>query len=119
MLPNGLKNLKDLKYLDLRGCDRLISMPVGLGQLTCLRKLNKLVVGKDKGRGIDDLKELALEGELSIAGLCNVKNSTEAKNANLIEKKNLRSLGLTWDSGKYWESTHRQLGKDEEIFDAL
>ncbi|KAK8562813.1 hypothetical protein V6N12_010883 [Hibiscus sabdariffa] len=116
MLPNGLKNLKNLKYLDLRGCHELISMPVGLGQLTCLRKLNKFVVGKEKGRGIDELKELALEGELSIGGLCNVKNSTEAKNANLIEKKNLRSLGLSWRSK---ESTHQQHGNDEEVLDAL
>ncbi|KAK8562826.1 hypothetical protein V6N12_010893 [Hibiscus sabdariffa] len=116
MLPNGLKNLKNLKYLDLRGCHELISMPVGLGQLTCLRKLSKFVVGKEKGRGIDELKELALEGELSIGGLCNVKNSTEAKNANLIEKKNLRSLGLSWRSK---ESTHQQHRNDEEVLDAL
>ncbi|KAL4281451.1 hypothetical protein GQ457_03G003690 [Hibiscus cannabinus] len=112
-LPNGLENLKTLKYLDLRGCDRLISMPVGLGQLTSLRKLSKFVVGKDKGGGIDELKELVLEGELSITELCNVKNSTEAKNANLIEKKNLRSLGLSWGS------THEQHGSDEEVLDAL
>ncbi|KAK8626937.1 hypothetical protein V6N13_134566 [Hibiscus sabdariffa] len=120
MLPKGLKKLKNLKYLDLRGCDQLISMPVGLGQLTCLRKLSKFVVGVDKGRGIDELKELALEGELSITGLCNVKNSTEAKNANLIEKKNLRSLGLSWRSGKYSESCyHHEHGNAEEVLDAL
>ncbi|KAK8700218.1 hypothetical protein V6N13_018619 [Hibiscus sabdariffa] len=119
-LPKGSKNLKNLKYLDLRDCNELISMPVGLGQLTCLRKLSKFVVGKDKGGGIDELKELALEGELSITGLCNVKNSTEAKNANLIEKKNLRSLELYWRSGKYSESCcHHQHENDEEILDAL
>ncbi|KAK8626938.1 hypothetical protein V6N13_134567 [Hibiscus sabdariffa] len=119
-LPKGLKNLKNLKYLDLRDCNELISMPVGLGQLTCLRKLSKFVVGKDKGGGIDELKELALEGELSITGLCNVKNSTEAKNANLIEKKNLRSLELYWRSGKYSESCcHHEHGNDEEVLDAL
>ncbi|KAK8626944.1 hypothetical protein V6N13_134573 [Hibiscus sabdariffa] len=118
MIPNGLKKLKNLKYLDLRGCHELISMPVGLGELTCLRKLSKFVVGVDKGRGIDELKELALEGELSITGLCNVENSTEARNANLIEKKNLRLLELSWPRND-WERTHHEHGNDEEIIDAL
>ncbi|KAK8562828.1 hypothetical protein V6N12_010894 [Hibiscus sabdariffa] len=116
MLPKGLKNLKNLTYLDFGGCYGLISMPVGLGQLTCLRKLSKFVVGKDNGGGIDELKELALQGELSITGLCNVKNSEEAKNANLIRKQNLRSLRLSWHSR---ESTHHQHGNDEEILNAL
>ncbi|KAL4279652.1 hypothetical protein GQ457_03G003650 [Hibiscus cannabinus] len=119
MLPKGLKNLKNLKYLNLRGCHGLISMPVGLGQLTCLRTLSKFVVGKDRGGGIDELKELALEGELSITGLCNVKNSTEAKNANLIEKRNLRSLKLSWPSIEFWNSSHHEHGNDEEVLDAL
>ncbi|KAK9007743.1 hypothetical protein V6N11_074661 [Hibiscus sabdariffa] len=119
MLPNGLKKLKNLKYLDLRGCDGLISMPVGLGELTSLRKLSRFVVGKDKGVGIDELKELALEGELSITGLCNVNNPTEAKNANLIEKKNLRSLELSSHNWDCESSCHQQDGNDEEILDAL
>ncbi|KAL4355370.1 hypothetical protein GQ457_06G026770 [Hibiscus cannabinus] len=66
MLPKGMKHLKNLRYLDLRFCDSLTCMPAGLGQLTCLRKLSKFIVGKDNGCGIDELKELALEGELSI-----------------------------------------------------
>ncbi|XP_039019934.1 putative disease resistance protein RGA1 [Hibiscus syriacus] len=116
MLPKGMKYLKNQRYLDLRGCDDLISMPVGLGQLSCLRKLSKFIAGKDKGCGIDELNELAIEGELSITGLCNVKNSKEAENANLIKKQNLRSLSLTWQNR---ESTHHQHINDEKVLNAL
>ncbi|KAK8290685.1 hypothetical protein V6Z12_D06G012600 [Gossypium hirsutum] len=96
MLPKGTKNLKNLRYLDIRNCDALTSMPVALGQLSFLRKLSMFIVGKEDGCGIDELKGLALEGELSIEGLHNVKSSMEAKNANLIKKHNLRSLSLSW-----------------------
>nr|XP_012466329.1 unnamed protein product [Gossypium raimondii] len=86
MLPKGTKNLKNLRYLDIRNCDALTSMPVALGQLSFLRKLSMFIVGKEDGCGIDELKGLALEGELSIKGLHNVKSLMEAKNANLIKK---------------------------------
>ncbi|XVF24514.1 hypothetical protein REPUB_Repub13aG0134600 [Reevesia pubescens] len=76
MLPKGMKQLKNLRYLDITDCFALTSMPIGLGHLSCLRKLTMFIVGKDDGRGIDELKELALEGELSIRRLYNVKSST-------------------------------------------
>ncbi|KAB2057478.1 hypothetical protein ES319_A11G171600v1 [Gossypium barbadense] len=117
MLPKGMKHLKNLRYLDLGKYTSLASMPVGLGQLSCLRKLSMFVVGKDIGCGaIDELKELALEGELSIRGLHNVKSSTDAKNANLIKKQNLRSLSLSWRVNNRERS---QGGNDEEILDVL
>ncbi|PPS05200.1 hypothetical protein GOBAR_AA15448 [Gossypium barbadense] len=62
MLPKCMKHLKNLRYLDLRKCDVLAFMPVGLGQLSCLHNLSKFVVEKDNDCGIDELKELALEG---------------------------------------------------------
>ncbi|KAG4120827.1 hypothetical protein ERO13_D11G167933v2 [Gossypium hirsutum] len=117
MLPRGMKHLKNLRYLDLRECISLASMPVGLGQLSCLRKLSLFVVGKDIGcGGIDELKELALEGELSIRRLHDVKSSTDAKNANLIKKQNLRSLSLSW---RVNNGERSQRGNDEEILDVL
>ncbi|PPD90240.1 hypothetical protein GOBAR_DD12809 [Gossypium barbadense] len=117
MLPKGMKHLKNLRYLDLRECISLASMPVGLGQLSCLRKLSLFVVGKDIGcGGIDELKELALEGELSIRRLHDVKSSTDAKNANLIKKQNLRSLSLSW---RVNNGERSQRGNDEEILDVL
>ncbi|KAK8669712.1 hypothetical protein V6N13_107136 [Hibiscus sabdariffa] len=118
MLPKGMKHLKNLRYLDIKGCYELTCMPAGLGQLSCLRKLSQFIVGKDNGCGIDELKDLALEGELSIIGLCNVKSSTEAKNANLIKKQNLRSLSLSWRVNAK-EKSHHQHGNDEDILSGL
>ncbi|KAB2023363.1 hypothetical protein ES319_D06G013200v1 [Gossypium barbadense] len=116
MLPKGTKNLKNLRYLDIRNCDALTSMPVALGQLSFLRKLSMFIVGKEDGCGIDELKGLALEGELSIKGLHNVKSSMEARNANLIKKHNLRSLSLSWRLSSNKSSHHQN---DEEILSAL
>ncbi|KAL1060926.1 hypothetical protein V6Z11_D06G013600 [Gossypium hirsutum] len=112
MLPKGTKNLKNLRYLDIRGCHTLTSMPVALGQLSFLRKLSIFILGKKDGCGIDELKELALEGELSIKGLTNVKSAMEAKMANLIKKHNLRSLSLSWQGNRN-ENSHHQ--NDEEV----
>ncbi|XVE74570.1 hypothetical protein DITRI_Ditri12bG0027700 [Diplodiscus trichospermus] len=111
MLPKGMKNLKNLRYLDIKDCDELTCMPVGLANLSCLRKLSKFIVGMDEGLSINGLKELALEGELSIEALYNVKSSTEAKNAQLIEKPNLRSLILSWKA-KNKENSHRINAKE-------
>ncbi|XP_052488062.1 putative disease resistance protein RGA1 [Gossypium raimondii] len=83
----------------------------------CYRKLNKFVVGKDNDSGgMDELKELDIEGELNITGLGNVKSATEAKTSNLINKQNLISLSLFWrrDSNETF-----QHGNDEEILNAL
>ncbi|KHG15016.1 Putative disease resistance RGA3 [Gossypium arboreum] len=123
-LPEGTKNLKNLRYFDIRRCYALTSTPVALGQLSFLRKLSMFIVGKEDGCGIDELKELALEGELSIKGLHNVKSSMEAKNANLIKKHNLKALSLSWPVSsnlcsrlRSTENCHHQ--NDEEILSAL
>ncbi|KAB2026435.1 hypothetical protein ES319_D06G219500v1 [Gossypium barbadense] len=92
-------NLQILRYLDLRECYKLSSMPIGLRQLSSLRKLNKFIMGKDND-----------------SGLGNVKSATEAKNSNLINKQNLRSLSLSWRSDNNKISQH---GNDEEILNAL
>ncbi|XVE91610.1 hypothetical protein REPUB_Repub01dG0025000 [Reevesia pubescens] len=116
MLPKGMKQLKNLRYLDIAYCDELTSMPVGLGHLSCLRMLTMFIVGKDNGRGIDQLKELALEGELNIKELYNVEGSAEAKNSNLIKKQNLRSLRLFWGERRRENSRPEN---DEEILNGL
>ncbi|KAA8547768.1 hypothetical protein F0562_004197 [Nyssa sinensis] len=95
-LPEGMRYMRNLRYLDISGCHSLTSMPAGMGQLTCLQTLSIFIVGQEHGRQICELKELNLGGELSIKELDNVRNSEDARSANLTRKQNLLSLSLYW-----------------------
>ncbi|KAL7194776.1 hypothetical protein ACSBR1_035083 [Camellia fascicularis] len=95
-LPKRMKHMRNLTYLDITGCDSLTSMPDKMGQLTCLQRLSMFIVGQDEGYQIGELKELNLGGTLSIKRLENVKNSEDAKKANLKGKHDLISLELYW-----------------------
>ena len=57
-------------------------------------------MGEDNGHHIGELKGLNLRGELSIQALDNVKNLRDAKCANLIGKRKLQSLSLSWREDK-------------------
>ncbi|XP_011021421.1 PREDICTED: putative disease resistance protein RGA4 isoform X2 [Populus euphratica] len=97
-LPEDTKHMKSLVYIDIRGCYSLRFMPCGMGELTCLRKLGIFVVGKEYGRGMGELGRLNnLAGELSITDLDNVKNSKDARSANLNLKTALLSVTLSWN----------------------
>ncbi|KAG8373740.1 hypothetical protein BUALT_Bualt11G0056400 [Buddleja alternifolia] len=98
-LPKGLKVMKNLWFLEIEKFDSLVCTPPGLGDLTFLRTLSIFIVGQDSSQRIDQLKELSLGGKLSIQGLQNVRNFQDAKSANLMRKKNLTSLSLSWKSG--------------------
>ncbi|CAL5324796.1 unnamed protein product [Camellia sinensis] len=114
-LPKRLKYMRNLTCLDIKGCDSLTSMPANMGQLTCLQRLSIFIVGQDEGYQISELKELNLGGELSIKELENVRNSEDAKRANLKRKLDLISLNLCWsDSNK--ESIPKNV---EEILENL
>ncbi|KAA8547765.1 hypothetical protein F0562_004194 [Nyssa sinensis] len=95
-LPKGMRHMRNLQFLDIKGCDSLICMPAGMGQLTCLQTLSTFIVGQEDGHQICELKELNLEGELSIEELDNVRNSEDARSANLRRKQKLLSLTLSW-----------------------
>ncbi|GFP80763.1 putative disease resistance protein rga4 [Phtheirospermum japonicum] len=88
--------MKNLWFLDIENFDSLICTPPGLGELVRLRRLSVFIVGGDASHEIHQLKELNLSGELSIKGLDNVRNLDDAKCANLITKKDLTSLTLSW-----------------------
>ncbi|CAL5422961.1 unnamed protein product [Camellia sinensis] len=95
-LPKRMKHMRNLTYLDITGCHSLSSMPDKMGQLTCLQRLSTFIVGQDEGYQIGELKELNLGGTLIILGLENVRNSEDAKKANLKGKHDLISLELCW-----------------------
>ncbi|KAF7130389.1 hypothetical protein RHSIM_Rhsim10G0074500 [Rhododendron simsii] len=95
-LPKRMKHMRNLIYLDIKGCDSLISMPPKLGQLTSLRRLSIFIVGQAEGYRIGELKELNLAEELEIKELDNVRSPADAENANLKRKRDIVSLNLHW-----------------------
>ncbi|KAG8371946.1 hypothetical protein BUALT_Bualt12G0015600 [Buddleja alternifolia] len=120
-LPKNLKLMKNLWFLEMERFRSLRCTPPGLGDLTCLRTLSIFIVGQDASHQIDQLKELNLGGNLSIKGLENVRNFEDAKSANLIRKKNLISLSLSWknditeESAEYFEEVLKGLQPHENL----
>lgn len=98
-LPKSMKVMKNLWFIDIENFHSLLCTPPGLGDLTCLHRLSVFIVGSDASHQINQLKELNLGEKLSIQRLDNVKNSEDAKSANLMKKINLTSLSLSWTNG--------------------
>ncbi|CAL5394458.1 unnamed protein product [Camellia sinensis] len=103
-LPKNMKSLRSLRHLYLEGCDKIQDMLPKLGHLTLLRTLSLFVVGKSRGHRVVELQCLDLGGELCIRHLERVRNSTDAKEANLVGKQNLRILKLSWEDNSESES---------------
>ncbi|KAA8515662.1 hypothetical protein F0562_018727 [Nyssa sinensis] len=103
-LPIDIRKLIGLRHFEIDGCDALTHMPFGLGELTSLRTLPLLIVGKhipvsNSVARISELNGLNnLRGMLSIKGLENVKlgTSKEQRKPNLKAKQYLRDLELEW-----------------------
>ncbi|KAG8373770.1 hypothetical protein BUALT_Bualt11G0059700 [Buddleja alternifolia] len=98
-LPKGLKFMKKFWFPEMEDFSSLRCTPPGLGDLSCLHRLSIFIVGEDASHQIHQLKELNLGGKLSIQGLEKVRNLEDAKSANLMRKKNLTSLSLSWTYG--------------------
>ncbi|MED6178222.1 hypothetical protein PIB30_105528, partial [Stylosanthes scabra] len=97
MLPNGLQDLVNLHHLDIRGSSRLIEMPKGMGKLNHLNFLSDYIVGEQEDNGIRELATLEdLHGSFCISKLENVKNSGEALEAKMDNKKHINTLKLKW-----------------------
>jgi hypothetical protein len=96
-LPNQLTQLQDLRHLVIKHCTKLVTMPSNISKLTCLKTLSTFIVGSKMGFGLAELRDLQLGGKLHIKGLENVSSEWDAKEANLIGKKELNRLYLSWD----------------------
>ncbi|WVZ09430.1 hypothetical protein V8G54_013960 [Vigna mungo] len=96
-LPKDLAQLQDLRHIVISDCDLIQEMPANIGKLRHLRTLSIFVVGSKPGCGLAELHSLNLGGTLRIKGLENVRNEWDAKQANLIDKKELNILHLSWD----------------------
>ncbi|WVZ10609.1 hypothetical protein V8G54_015139 [Vigna mungo] len=96
-LPKDLTRLMDLRHIVIDGMDTIQEMPPNIGKLRHLRTLSIFVVGSKPGCGLAELHSLNLGGTLRIRGLENVPNEWDAKEANLIGKKELNILRLSWD----------------------
>ncbi|CAJ2666487.1 unnamed protein product [Trifolium pratense] len=96
-LPNQLTKLQDLRHLVIKYCTSLVSMPSNISKLTSLKTLSTFIVGSKMGFGLAELRGLQLGGKLHIKGLENVSSEWDAKEANLIGKKELNWLYLSWD----------------------
>ncbi|GJR79300.1 disease resistance protein [Tanacetum coccineum] len=105
-LTKGLRYMRNLQHLDTQ-YTTLTHMPVGIKELTNLRRLQEFVVGKDDGAQIGELGNLNLLGwELNLSRLENVSGLSDAESAKLKDKTNLKSLILNWS------------GDRSEIFDS-
>ncbi|KAL7219140.1 hypothetical protein ACSBR2_012253 [Camellia fascicularis] len=103
-LPKNMKSQRSLRHLYLEGCSKIQDMPPKLGHLTLLRTLSFFVVRKSRGHQVVELQCLDLGGELCIRHLERVRNSMDAKEANLVRKQNLRKLKLSWGHNSESES---------------
>lgn len=110
-------NLIKLHYLNNPSTDSLEEMPLGIGKLTSLRTMCKFVVGNEIGSGLRQLKSLIhLQGTLCNSRLENVKEVSDAKEAQLNGKGNLKDLLLEWNNST---SNIREPETDTRVLDLL
>ncbi|XP_025617840.1 putative disease resistance protein At3g14460 [Arachis hypogaea] len=97
MLPSCMHDLVNLRHLDIRGASCLKEMPKRMSKLKHLNFLSYYIVGTQEENGIRELGTLDnLHGSFCISKLENVKNSGEALEAKMGNKKHINTLKLKW-----------------------
>lgn len=119
-LPKDVKNLANLRHLDVWKEVGFVSMPPGIGQLTSLQTLSTFHVGEKSHCGIGELKDLvSLKGDLCIGGLECVISRKDAEDANLKNKEYLRSLTLQWFNNESDLEGDDREGTADEVLQSL
>ncbi|MCH80991.1 NBS-LRR resistance protein [Trifolium medium] len=95
-LPKRLACLQNLRHLVIKDCKSLSRVFPYVGKLSYLRTLSKYIVNSEEGNSLTELRDLNLGGKLSIKGLNDVGMLSEAQAANLMGKKDLHKLCLSW-----------------------
>ncbi|KZV39563.1 hypothetical protein F511_31395 [Dorcoceras hygrometricum] len=114
-LPDKLSFLVGLRNLVFKSPIYASLMPLEIGKLTSLRTLDLFVVGKEKGRQIDELGYLKnLQGKLTICNLEEVKSKEESMRACLMEKQKMENLRFVWS-----ESSRESNNNDCEVLEGL
>ncbi|CAB4267259.1 unnamed protein product [Prunus armeniaca] len=117
-LPVSIRKLVNLKHLYIEGC-RQLKLPKEIGRLRNLQILDRLYLqdGGEDDDGIFKLGDLGnleqLQESLRIENLNSAKDGREAKNAELVNKKNLLHLTL------YFGFVGPESAKDEEILNGF
>ncbi|KAJ9544146.1 hypothetical protein OSB04_023853 [Centaurea solstitialis] len=116
-LPNSFAKLINLRHVDIRDTPELKKLPSGMGGLTSLQTLSKVIIERDNGFKISDLKDLLhLRGQLFIKGMHSVRDGKEAKEANLHQKKDLEFLKMEWREG--FDDSRNKM-KEDEVLEGL
>jgi len=115
-LPKNLTQLQDLRHIVIYKCPSIVKMSPNISKLRHLKTLSHFVVGSKAGYGLAELHSLKLGGMLRIKGLEKVANEWDAKQANLMSKKELNHLHLSWGGSANSESSNVSV---ERVLEAL
>ncbi|KAL5708272.1 hypothetical protein ACHQM5_019087 [Ranunculus cassubicifolius] len=98
-LPEEIGRLSNLRHLEMERTDALHHLPQSIKRLSSLRTLSKFIVSQ--GCKIGNLKHLNnLGGALELEGLGGMTDESDAIEADLKKKKNLRFLTFDWENGE-------------------
>ncbi|KAJ9550086.1 hypothetical protein OSB04_022629 [Centaurea solstitialis] len=98
-LPFSFVKLIKLQHLDINNTPRLSKMPLGIGGLTHLQTLPKIIIEGGDGFKISEMKDLSsLKSKVSISGLDKVIDLTQAEDAKLQQKEGIDDLVMEWSN---------------------
>ncbi|GJX95703.1 putative disease resistance RPP13-like protein 1 [Tanacetum coccineum] len=115
-LPKSFAKLVNLRHLDISDTPMLKKLPSGIGGMTRLQVLSKVIIEGSNRFNISKLKGMMeLRGRLSIEGLHKVKDARQVEEFEL-HTKHLEDLVLEW-SDVFDDSRNKE--NENEVFEKL